>query len=82
MEDLDQRPVTDLSSDKILRDEADCRTGKQDISSPSCVDAIARVRRNPVDAVLRPGEVKEIVVNPINAAVQAPMASTSVPATA
>ncbi|WP_163372248.1 hypothetical protein, partial [Enterobacter hormaechei] len=55
---------------KILRDEADCRTGKQDISSPSCVDAIARVRRNPVDAVLRPGEVKEIVVNPINAAVQ------------
>jgi len=34
------------------------------------VDAIARVRRNPVDAVLRPGEVKEIVVNPINAAVQ------------
>lgn len=62
--------VTDLSSDKILRDEADCRTGKQDISSPSCVDAIARVRRNPVDAVLRPGEVKEIVVNPINAAVQ------------
>ncbi|WIW00098.1 TonB-dependent receptor plug domain-containing protein [Kinneretia aquatilis] len=62
--------VTDLSSDKILRDEADCRTGKQNISSPTCVDAIARVRRNPADAVLRPGEIKEIVVNPINAAVQ------------
>lgn len=62
--------VTDLSSDKILRDEAECRTGAQNIQSPTCADAINRVRRNPADAVLRPGEVKEIWVNPINAAVQ------------
>lgn len=62
--------VTDLSSDKLLRDEADCRGGAQNIQSPSCVDAIARVRRNPADAVVKPGEVKEIWVNPINAASQ------------
>lgn len=62
--------VTDLSSDKILRDEADCRTGVKDATSPTCVDAIRRVRRNPPDAVLRPGEVIDIAVNPINAARQ------------
>ncbi|MBT9490860.1 MAG: TonB-dependent receptor [Paucibacter sp.] len=62
--------VTDLDSDKILRDEAECRTGKQDIGSPTCADAINRVRRNPADAVVKPGEVNKILVNPINAASQ------------
>ncbi|WP_315652900.1 TonB-dependent receptor plug domain-containing protein [Roseateles aquae] len=62
--------VTDLDSDKILRDEAECRTGKQDAGSPSCVDAVRRVRRNPADAVVKPGEVIEIATNPINAARQ------------
>lgn len=62
--------VTDLDADKVLRDEADCRTGVQDIASPSCVDALNRVRRNPDNAVVRPGEVNEIHTNPINAARQ------------
>ncbi|MCV2361289.1 TonB-dependent receptor [Paucibacter sp. TC2R-5] len=62
--------VIDLDSDKILRDEAECRTGVQNISSPSCADAIKRVRRNPADAVVKPGEVNLILVNPINAASQ------------
>lgn len=60
--------VTDLSADGVLRAEADCRTGVKDISSPTCADAIARVVRNPLSAVVRPGEVTEIRVNPINAA--------------
>lgn len=60
--------VTNLSADTLLRDEADCRLGAKDIGSPTCVDAIQRVRRNPADAVVRPGEVRDILVNPINAA--------------
>jgi iron complex outermembrane receptor protein len=62
--------VTDLSSDKILRDEADCRTGVQDIGSPTCADAVRRVVRNAADAVVKPGEVNLVLVNPINAASQ------------
>ncbi|QPF75141.1 TonB-dependent receptor [Roseateles sp. DAIF2] len=62
--------VTNLSHDVLLRDEALCRTGAKDIGSPTCADALRRVRRNPADAVVRPGEVKEILVNPINAAQQ------------
>ena len=62
--------VTNLSADKLLRDEADCRLGRLDASSPSCVDTLQRVRRNPADAVVRPGEVKDILVSPINAARQ------------
>jgi len=60
--------VTSLDPDKLLRDEADCRSGAKDPASPTCVDALSRVRRNPADAVIRPGEVNEIAVNPINAA--------------
>ena len=60
--------VTDLSADGVLRTEADCRTGVKDAQSPTCQDAVARVRRNPLDALVRPGEVAEIRVNPINAA--------------
>lgn len=59
--------VTDLSANQVLRDEGECRTGVQDIASPSCQDAISRVTRNPVDALVRPGEVTLIRVNPINA---------------
>ncbi len=62
--------VTNLSADKLLRDEADCRLGRADIGSPSCVDAIRRVSRNADNAVVRPGEVREILTNPINAAQQ------------
>ncbi len=60
--------VTSLSSDQILRDEADCRTGAKDINTPSCIDAIRRVQRNPDNAVIRPGEVNQLLINPINAA--------------
>jgi iron complex outermembrane receptor protein len=60
--------VTTLDADKLLRDEADCRSGARDPASPSCLDTFSRVRRNPANAVVRPGEVYEIAVNPINAA--------------
>ncbi|GGY26683.1 TonB-dependent receptor plug domain-containing protein [Paludibacterium paludis] len=60
--------VTDLSSDTLLRDEADCRTGVKDPASALCLDTIARITRNPLTATLNPGAVREIRVNPINAA--------------
>lgn len=60
--------VTDLDADQVLRNEADCRTGKQEATSPVCVDAISRVTRNPDNALVRPGEVTLVRVNPINAA--------------
>ncbi len=62
--------VTNLSADKILRDEADCRLGKTDISSPTCVDTLNRVERFATNALNRAGEIKTITVNPINAAKQ------------
>ncbi|OON60024.1 TonB-dependent receptor [Massilia sp. KIM] len=62
--------VTNLSADKLLRDEARCRLGQDDIASPSCVDTLARVQRFPLNALNRPGEIREIRVNPINAAEQ------------
>ncbi|MDC8760424.1 TonB-dependent receptor plug domain-containing protein [Janthinobacterium fluminis] len=60
--------VTNLSSDKLLRDESDCRLGKADINSPSCVDTLRRVERYPLTALNKPGEIREITTNPINAA--------------
>ena len=62
--------VTNLSADKILRDEADCRLGKTDINSPTCVDTLNRVERFAANALNRAGEIKTITVNPINAAKQ------------
>ncbi|WP_083370138.1 TonB-dependent receptor plug domain-containing protein [Chromobacterium sphagni] len=60
--------VTDLDQDKILHDEADCRSGKLDIDSSLCQDALRRVQRNPANAVLDPGAINQILTNPINAA--------------
>ncbi|MBB3196310.1 TonB-dependent receptor domain-containing protein [Roseateles terrae] len=60
--------VTDLDADQVLRNEADCRLGGLDAASPLCVDAISRVTRNPDTALVRPGEVTLVRVNPINAA--------------
>ncbi|HEY9102672.1 TonB-dependent receptor domain-containing protein [Chitinimonas sp.] len=60
--------VTNLDSDTILRDEADCRTGAKDPNSVLCLDALARVHRNPANAVLNPNVIREVMVNPINAA--------------
>ena len=62
--------VTNLDADQLLRDEAACRLGTQDIGSPTCVDAIARITRFAANSPVRPGEIKEIRVNPINAAQQ------------
>ncbi|MFZ4876234.1 TonB-dependent receptor plug domain-containing protein [Janthinobacterium sp. Mn2066] len=62
--------VVNLSDDQILRDEASCRLGKLDISSPTCVDALSRVERFASNAVNRPGEIKTIYVMPINAAME------------
>lgn len=62
--------VTTLSADQLLRDEAACRLGQEDPGSPTCVDALARITRFPLDGLNRPGEIKSIRVNPINAAAQ------------
>ncbi|HWW73105.1 MAG TPA: TonB-dependent receptor, partial [Duganella sp.] len=59
--------VTNLSADKLLRDESDCRIAG-DLTSPTCADAIARIERNPLTALNKPGEIRQITVNPINAA--------------
>jgi iron complex outermembrane receptor protein len=59
--------VTNLSDDKLLRDEAACRIAG-DLTSPTCADAIARIVRYPLTALNKPGEIKQILVNPINAA--------------
>ena len=60
--------VTNLDADKILRNEADCRSGIRDINSSLCQDAISRVVRNPDNAVVDPGVINHINVIPINAA--------------
>jgi len=60
--------VTNLSEDKILRQEAACRLGAQDINSAQCVDALARVERNPANAVVDPNVINNINIVPINAA--------------
>ncbi|CDG85620.1 TonB-dependent receptor plug domain-containing protein [Janthinobacterium agaricidamnosum] len=62
--------VTNLNDDQILRDEANCRLGNLDITSPTCVDALSRVERYAADAVNKPGEIKTIYVMPINAAMK------------
>ncbi len=67
--DIDMRDqVQDLSTDRLLQLEANCRLGSDvngnavDPSSPSCVDAIARVNR------LANGNLYGVTVNPINVA--------------
>ncbi|MEQ5839088.1 TonB-dependent receptor [Paraburkholderia acidicola] len=62
--------VTVINSDNLLRTEAKCREGQLNINSPDCQDALARVVRNPLTAVLNPGAINEILVNPINAAME------------
>jgi len=60
--------VVNLDADKLLRDEAACRLGGLDSDSSLCVDTIDRITRFADNAPNRPGEIKEIRVNPINAA--------------
>ena len=66
--------VQDLSTDRILQLEANCRIGTDvngnavDANSPSCVDAISRVNRYPTNSAVDPGGLYGIYVNPINVA--------------
>ncbi|MEG1328590.1 MAG: TonB-dependent receptor, partial [Janthinobacterium sp.] len=62
--------VTNLDADKLLRDESDCRLGKADIGSPTCIDTLGRIERYAANALNKAGEIKTITVNPINAAKQ------------
>ena len=64
--------VRDLSTDTLLRDEADCRIGQTtagtpvDIASPTCQDAIARIGR--FASGVNAGALDYVSVNPINIA--------------
>ena len=53
--------VSDLSIDRILRDENECRQGRLDITSPTCVDALARIERSPLT-----DQLQLVSINPIN----------------
>lgn len=63
--------VLNLNIDTVLRDEAACRPDPDgntaaDPSSPTCIDAIARVQRYASGALA--GEIQSVAVNPINIA--------------
>ena len=67
--DIDLRnQVQDLRIDGVLQDEASCRIGRRvdgtpvDPNSPTCLDALARVRRS------NDGGLYGVFVNPINIA--------------
>ena len=55
--------VSDLSVDRILRDENECRQGRLDINSPTCVDALARVDRSSGTV---PNVLQLVTIEPIN----------------
>lgn len=57
--------VSDLSINQLLFDEARCRQGQLDINSPTCVDALARIVRNP-NSGLQPNALQSVRINPIN----------------
>jgi iron complex outermembrane receptor protein len=62
--------VTNLDADTLLRIEADCRAGARDAGSSQCVDALRRIRRNAPDATLNPNAIVDILIDPINAALE------------
>jgi outer membrane receptor protein involved in Fe transport len=68
--------VLDMSLDSVLRQEADCRIGTNSAGapvnsgSPTCLDAIARVVRNPLTAAINPGAISTVTINPINVATE------------
>jgi outer membrane receptor protein involved in Fe transport len=57
--------VSDLSVDQLLQDEALCRLGGLDITSPTCVDALSRIVRNPPGG-FQANALREVHINPIN----------------
>ena len=63
--DIDNE-VSDLSINKLLFDENQCRSGVLDINSPTCVDALARISRNPGSAGFQPNALRSVRINPIN----------------
>ena len=68
--------VLDMSLDSVLRQEGDCRVGTTaagtpvSITSPTCIDALARVVRNPLTAAIDPGGISTVTINPINVATE------------
>ncbi|MFT4075946.1 MAG: TonB-dependent receptor [Asticcacaulis sp.] len=54
--------VEDLVINNLTRTEGECRNGIQDINSPTCQDAIARVTRD------SDGDITQVYVSPINVA--------------
>ena len=57
--------VSDLSEDQLLQDENECRQGRLDIDSPTCVDALARIERTGPGSQV-PNQLLLVSVNPIN----------------
>ena len=57
--------VSDLDIDRVLRDENECRQGRLDIDSPTCVDALSRVQRTGPNAPI-PDQLQEVSIEPIN----------------
>lgn len=57
--------VSDLSIDNLLQVESACRLSQLDISSPTCVDALARVGRSGPTAPV-PDQLNTVAINPIN----------------
>ena len=62
--------VLDMSNDTLLRTESDCRLGVLDINTPTCVDALARVRRYPTTDPVDPFGLIGTRINPINVATE------------
>ena len=57
--------VSDLDIDRILREENECRQGRLDIDSPTCVQALSHVDRGAsTDPV--PNQLRSVAINPIN----------------
>jgi outer membrane receptor protein involved in Fe transport len=57
--------VSDLDIDRILREENECRQGRLDINSATCVQAISHVDRGAsTDPV--PNQLHSVAINPIN----------------
>lgn len=59
--------ISPLSTDTLLHTDADCLLGNLDINSPTCVDAVTRIQRTPVNANPAFSEnIDTITVGPIN----------------
>ena len=57
--------VSDLDIDRVLRDENECRQGRLDASSQTCVDALARIDRTAADDLV-PNQLRLVSISPIN----------------